>query len=48
MAERERLVAGLAGLDGVEVFPSGANFVLFRVFGAQVVWERLLGNARGG
>ena len=30
VAERERLVDGLRGLP-VEVFPSGANFVLFRV-----------------
>ncbi|HEY3240208.1 MAG TPA: histidinol-phosphate transaminase, partial [Acidimicrobiia bacterium] len=31
VAERERLFSALGALDGVEVFPSGANFVLFRV-----------------
>ncbi|MDQ3943966.1 MAG: histidinol-phosphate transaminase [Actinomycetota bacterium] len=31
VVERERLVSALGALDGVEVFPSGANFVLFRV-----------------
>jgi histidinol-phosphate aminotransferase len=31
VAERERLFSALRALDGVEVFPSGANFVLFRV-----------------
>jgi histidinol-phosphate aminotransferase len=44
--ERERLVHGLAGLP-VEVFPSGANFVLFRVGGGTVaaghdVWQALV------
>ena len=28
--ERERISAALAEIEGVEVFPSGANFVLFR------------------
>ena len=42
VAERERLTSALSGLDGVEVFPSGANFVLFRVREAQAVWEQLL------
>jgi histidinol-phosphate aminotransferase len=42
--ERERLVDRLAGLDGVTPFPSGANFVLFRVHGdGRALWERLLG-----
>jgi histidinol-phosphate aminotransferase len=31
VAERERLSSALRALDGVEVFPSGANFVLFRI-----------------
>lgn len=30
IAERERLAAGLAKIAGVDVFPSGANFVMFR------------------
>jgi len=41
--ERGRLFSALADLDGVEVFPSGANFLLFRLDGdAHDVWERLL------
>ncbi len=44
--ERGRLFATLAATDGIEVFPSGANFVLFRVAGdAHALWERLV--ARG-
>jgi len=41
--ERGRIGAGLADL-GVEVFPSGANFVLFRLrdHDARVVWQRLV------
>jgi histidinol-phosphate aminotransferase len=43
VAERERLVAGMAGLDGIEVVPSGANFVLFRPPGqAAAVWQALV------
>lgn len=30
VAERERLSAGLAGINGVTVFPSATNFILFR------------------
>ena len=30
VAERERITAALEAFDGVDVFPSGANFVLFR------------------
>ncbi len=42
VAERDRVSAGLADL-GVEVFPSGANFVLFRVGDdAQSVWQGLV------
>ena len=44
--ERGRLFATLAATEGIEVFPSGANFLLFRVDGdAHMLWERLL--ARG-
>jgi histidinol-phosphate aminotransferase len=44
--ERGRLFATLAATDGIEVFPSGANFLLFRVAGdAHKLWERML--ARG-
>jgi histidinol-phosphate aminotransferase len=41
--ERGRLVAGLAALD-VDVFPSGANFVLFRPrrVGGKETWQGLL------
>ena len=44
--ERDRLVEGLAALP-VETFPSGANFVLFRVGGGDVgeghrVWQALV------
>jgi histidinol-phosphate aminotransferase len=42
VAERERVSAGLTAL-GLEVFPSGANFVLFRVHGdAKAVWQGLV------
>ena len=45
VAERERLVEGLAALP-VETFPSGANFVLFRVTPSgrtgQEVWQGLV------
>jgi histidinol-phosphate aminotransferase len=44
--ERGRLFASLAATKGIEVYPSGANFLLFRVDGdAHSLWERLL--ARG-
>jgi histidinol-phosphate aminotransferase len=36
------LVTGLSALDGVEVFPSEANFVLFRVEHASALWRDLL------
>lgn len=42
VAERERLRAGLAAL-GVEVWPSDANFLLFRT-GREDTFERLLGH----
>jgi histidinol-phosphate aminotransferase len=41
--ERERLEAALEKVDGVTVFPSGANFVLLRVHGnGHAVWQRLV------
>jgi len=41
--ERGRLYAVLAELDGVDVFPSGANFLLFRVHGdGRAVWKALV------
>jgi histidinol-phosphate aminotransferase len=42
-AERDRLLEGLSVLPGVEVFPSDANFVLFRPPGpAGETWQALL------
>ncbi len=40
--ERDRVGAALAALDGVEPFPSGANFILFRTTDGQATWEGLL------
>jgi histidinol-phosphate aminotransferase len=41
--ERGRLFAALAGADGIEVCPSSANFLMFRVSGdAHELWKRLL------
>jgi histidinol-phosphate aminotransferase len=41
--ERGRVFAALADTKAVEVFPSGANFLLFRVDAdARALWERLL------
>ncbi|HEV3475323.1 MAG TPA: histidinol-phosphate transaminase [Actinomycetota bacterium] len=41
--ERDRLVASLEKVEGVEVFPSDANFVLFRTpAGAAELWRALL------
>lgn len=40
-AERPKLAAALAALPGVEVFPSDANFILFRVADAGAVFDRL-------
>jgi histidinol-phosphate aminotransferase len=41
--ERERLAATLAGVDGITVFPSGANFLLVRAGGdGHALWQRLV------
>jgi histidinol-phosphate aminotransferase len=40
--ERDRVAAALDDLDGVEPFPSGANFILFRTADGQATWEGLL------
>ena len=41
--ERGRVFAALAETDGIDVVPSGANFLLFRVDGdAHDLWKRLL------
>ena len=41
VAERARLEAGLAGIEGVETWPSAANFLLVRLPGASRVRARL-------
>lgn len=41
VAERERLAASLAAIEGVQVWPSCANFVLVRLSGASRVRARL-------
>jgi histidinol-phosphate aminotransferase len=46
VAQRGRVTRALAELPGITVFPSGANFVLFRVGGdAAAVWKSMV--ARG-
>jgi histidinol-phosphate aminotransferase len=40
--ERDRLYRRLRQLKGIEVFPSEANFILFRVKGAKTLHRRLL------
>lgn len=42
MRTRDRLVHGLGAMPDIEVFPSEANFVLFRVEHASAVWRDLL------
>lgn len=42
MRTRDRLVHGLGAIPDIEVFPSEANFVLFRVEHASAVWRDLL------
>jgi histidinol-phosphate aminotransferase len=39
---RDRLLHGLSALEGVQVYPTEANFVLFRVEHAPAVWRDLL------
>ena len=41
--QRDRILEELVGMQGVEVYPSDANFVLFRPAApAGEVWERLV------
>lgn len=40
--ERDRIIHGLSLIPGVDVYPSEANFVLFRVEHASAVWRDLL------
>ena len=42
MRGRDQIMHGLEMLNGVEVFPSEANFVLFRVAYASAMWRDLL------
>ena len=41
VAERGRVAAELAKMDGVEVFPSEANYLFIRFAGAHEAWERM-------
>lgn len=43
LGERARMLHALAGMPGVEPFPSAANFILFRVPDAARWYEQLLG-----
>lgn len=42
VAERERVAAALAALPSLTVFPSRANFLLFRHAAATALWQRLI------
>ena len=42
IAERARVTEALGAIEGVQVWPSGANYLLFRVEGAGEVWKQLL------
>lgn len=42
MRGRDQIAHGLSLMDGVEVFPSEANFVLFKVEHASALWRDLL------
>jgi len=44
LRNRDRIEHGLGEMTGVEVFPSEANYVLFRVDQAAAVWRDLLHN----
>jgi histidinol-phosphate aminotransferase len=41
IAERERVVRALCAMDDIEVFPSAANFIAFRVRDARATFESL-------
>ena len=40
--ERERVMEGLQAIEGVEAFPSDANFIFVRVDRASEVWQKML------
>ena len=43
VAERERVAAQLATVDGITCYPSGANFLLFHTEGdGHTLWERMV------
>lgn len=50
LAERARMAAALAALPGLQVFPSGTNFLLIGIVGEwaderrELLWQRLLDN----
>ncbi|MDR1775715.1 MAG: histidinol-phosphate transaminase [Actinomycetes bacterium] len=46
MNERRRLYRELSAIQAVEVWPSDANFLLFRVADAHSVWQRLVDEHR--
>ncbi|MEO1890611.1 MAG: aminotransferase class I/II-fold pyridoxal phosphate-dependent enzyme, partial [Candidatus Thioglobus sp.] len=41
LAERASLSTALSGIDGLSVYPSQANFILFRAPGANELFETL-------
>ena len=41
IAERGRLMEGLAAIEGVHPFPSDSNYILFKVAHAADVWQKL-------
>jgi histidinol-phosphate aminotransferase len=43
VGERDRVASALAAVDGITVFPSGANFLLFRCEGdGHTLWQRMV------